>query len=141
MNGKTATGPDPLPGWGDRYLARRAMWDWHDPARIDILSLDGQLIATLDPWQTAVFHGADASTKLSEFLAWVRASYQDGAEIPADLDETISKCLTYLSGELHAVEFCDRSQDLPYYFDLPKQEQDRDEAMQAMKEDGLIFQD
>jgi hypothetical protein len=124
--------------WGESYFARDALWDWHDKARIDILELDGRLRSTLDPWQTAVFHGADANHTVNEFLADLRRPYADRTAIPADLNETILKCLTCLAEDLRVIAFCDRPKDLPYYFDLPKREQDRERALQEMKEDGLV---
>jgi hypothetical protein len=140
MSGDEAARPDAPSGASDRYLARSALWDWHDAGRIDILALDGKVIATLDPWQTAVFHGAGGTITESQYLAWLRGLYRDPAEIPADLAETVAKSRAELV-ELRVVEISDRPRALPYYFDLPKEEQDPEEARQAMRRDGLIAGD
>jgi hypothetical protein len=141
MTTGTPSQADPLSGRGDEYFARSMLWDWHNGEQIDLLAPDGGLIATLDQWHTAVFHGADGNRTVRGFLAWWRGHYKNPAEVPADLDEKIGKCLSRLADELGAVEFRDRADDLPYYFELPKREQDKAEAMRAMKEDGLIPED
>lgn len=141
MSGDDPVRPDAPSGAGERYLARSALWDWHDAGRIDILAPDGRVIVTLDPWQTAVFHGAGGTITESQYLAGVRGLYRDPAEIPPDLDETLAKTRTELVEELGVVEVCDRPRALPYYFNLPKEEQDPEEARQAMRRDGLIAGD
>jgi hypothetical protein len=141
MDRGKASAPAAGSGRSGKYFARTALWDWHDEARIDILERDGRVRATLDPWQTAVFHGADANHTIDEFLADLRRPYGGHAAIPDDFDETVSKCLTGLVEDLRIVELCDRPKDLPYYFDLPKRAQDPARALEAMAQDGLAAGD
>jgi hypothetical protein len=122
--------------WLDLYFARSSIWDWHDGSQIDIIDQQGQVTATLDTWQTWVFHEADGGRTVRNALAWLTSHYREGNPKPPDLDETILKALTFLVEDLHAVVLSDKGPVLPDYLLEPWSKQDQAEAKKQMEEDG-----
>ena len=51
------------------YFARRAAWRFHEASTTDILDDDGKPVRTLDGRQPLVFHEADGSKPVMEFIA------------------------------------------------------------------------
>lgn len=99
--------------WAEKFLARRAVWEWHNNGQIDILAADGTVTATLTEWQTAIFHAADGNTSVQEFVSAMADSYdRSKTEIPADLGKDLLTDIAYLVDDIHAVEIWDKKGDL-----------------------------
>lgn len=124
--------------WKEKYMARCALWNWHDSHTVNIVDNQNREMITLNPWQTLVFHEADGNKTVEEFFFWLVGQYRDAEEIPQNLEEIILNALKELIEEKKVVELWDNKNDLAYYFDLPRKEQDEQEALRLMKEDGFI---
>jgi hypothetical protein len=122
--------------WMDKYVVRRSIWDWHDGSRIDIVDIHGHVSTTLDPVQTWIFHEADGGRTVSNLLAWSAAHYRDGQTKPPDLDATNLKSLGTLVEDLHVVTLSDEIPAVADYLLSPWSEQDQEESLRMMKEDG-----
>lgn len=107
----------------DMYLARRAAWDWHDDGTIDILDERGDVVETLDDWQTLVFHEADANTTVGELMAMLRKRPPvDANGDPVDPTDSVMAALVALTDELRAVELRDGKSELDPDHNLPLSE-------------------
>jgi hypothetical protein len=109
-----------------RYLARAAAWDWHDAATIDILDEQGDVVRTLDQWQTLVFHEADANRTVAQLVAWLEdRPAVDAHGRPADDPVgSVTQALAALTDDLGLVELRDAKADLPPEHDLPRSKRD-----------------
>jgi hypothetical protein len=123
--------------WKQKYLARCALWNWHDSHRINIVDIQNRGTITLDSWQTLVFHEADGNKTVEELFFWLVSQYSDKQEIPQNLEEIILTALKQLIEQMKVVELWTQKNDLAYYFELPTDEQDEHETLRFMKEDGL----
>lgn len=102
------------------YLARVAPWDWHDEGTVDILDEQGHVTATLDDWQTLVFHEADANTTVGELIAMLkRRPPVDAKGIPVDPTGDVLTALHALTADLRAVELREDKSELDSDHNLP----------------------
>ena len=108
-----------------KYLARGSLWRWRDDASIDLLDIEGRTTAELGNWQTIAFQAADGSTTAEELVASLHRNYRQ-----QDLDfyaARIAEALEVLAGGSGPIRLNDRKDDLPDYFELPLDQQDREE--------------
>lgn len=117
----------------DKFFFRSSRWDWHDGATVDLLDDAAVVVATLDAWQTLVFHEANGDRRVGELVSWLATQYRNPADLPADLADTVQAALRFLV-DAHAIELGDRSRDLPYHLELPVAEQDPETARTSMDE-------
>jgi hypothetical protein len=107
----------------DKYLARRAIWEWHNNGQIDVLNADRTVAATLTEWQTAIFHAADGNTSVQEFVSAMADSYdRSSTDIPADLGQRLLGDVAYLVDDVRAVEMWDKKGDLAEEFQFAQSE-------------------
>lgn len=114
--------PQPPPDAPERrgpFLARCARWEWHDKLRIDILDDRDRPVATLDEWQTLVFHEADGNHSLDMLIEWFPSQYHDPAMVPAEYRRAITQAASSLLDQ-HWIEGWDRRDDLPREVALPR---------------------
>lgn len=105
------------------FLARRARWKWHDDVRIDILDDRDQPLATLDEWQTLVFHEADGNHTLEAIISAFPSHYKDPKKVPADYRREITRAAGSLVDDHHWVECWNRADDLACEVALPRSAQ------------------
>lgn len=108
----------------DKYFGRRAPWRWHNDGQIDVLDDRHDVVATLDEWETLVFHEAEGHRTVGELIASTAEQFRGKAPVPPDLEETISKALRRLVEELNAVELTDEWEALRDEHNLPVDEQE-----------------
>lgn len=104
-----------------KYLARCALWDWHDNSTIDITDDQNHVNAHLDEWQTLVFFEADGNITVEEIIASLSAKYE--GQLPKDYNAKIIDSTKKLIEEIKGVELWDHKEDLPYYYEWPLKEQ------------------
>ena len=110
-----------------KYFARRAAWRFHDASTIDILDGDGKVVRTLDGWQTLVFHEADGSKTVTEFIAWLKEKPEvDEAGRPVDPTQSATQALTALTDDLSIVELTDAPTQLLFEHEYPASDPDAD---------------
>lgn len=124
--------------WNRKILARCAIWDWHDSKCIDVLDYKGNVDFTLNEWETLVFHEADGNNTIEDIISLFPTLYKNKEMIPKQYEKNIFKAAEDLIFKMKLVELWDRKEDLAYYFDLPKEEQNEEESFRLMKENGLI---
>jgi hypothetical protein len=111
-----------------KYFVRRAPWRWHDGSTVDILDGDGKVARTLDGWQTLVFHEADGSKTVAEFISWLKEKPEyDEAGNPVDPTQSATRALAALSDDLKIIELVDAPTQLLEY-EYPANGQDAPEA-------------
>ena len=125
---------DSRPTLETKYLARCALWNWHDAGTVDITDLEGNVLAHLSEWQTFVFHGADGNFTAEELISSLQTNRPGPA--PDDLREQVLTAAQELVNGLKVVELWDRKDDLPSYFELPLKEQDTEGSKISMEADG-----
>lgn len=98
----------------DLYIARCATWEWHNASQIDIVDANGNVLVTLDEWQTLIFHEADGGRTVRNLLTWRASHYcSQSKPKPPDLDQTVLNALTVLVEEMRVVELCQEGPVLP----------------------------
>jgi hypothetical protein len=97
----------------DLYIARCATWKWHDADLIDIVDANGNILVTLDKWQTWIFHEADGGRTVKNLLDWIASHYRENQSKPPDLERTVLTALTALVEDLRVVELCEEGPVLP----------------------------
>jgi hypothetical protein len=123
----------------DKYFARCTLWDWHNGSQIDIVDIEGHVLATLDDkFQTWIFNEADGGRTVRNMLAWMAAHYREGNPKPPNLEAELLKSLAVLVDDLHVIKLSDKGPVLPDYLLSPWSEQDHGEAERLMKADGYI---
>jgi hypothetical protein len=90
----------------DLYIARHAPWKWHDGDLIDIVDTKGEMLRTLDKWQTWIFHEADGGRTVRNLLAWIASHYREHQSKPLDLDRVVLKALSELVEDMGVVKLC-----------------------------------
>ena len=114
----------------DKYLAKHALWNWHDNSTIDIVDADNNVLIHLNEWQALVFFEADGSTTTERLIYSLLTTYKNLNE--EDLRKTIVDSAEQLVFELNVVELRSEKDDLPYCFDLPLNKQDKQESYRAL---------
>ncbi len=95
---------------------------------------DASLSQPLDPWFGKVFLLADGSHTVDELIGFVSRLYQ-GPQ-PESLERTIDSVVERLfSSDL--IRFTDEPTKLPYYLDLPADEQDSTKTRALIEADGF----
>ena len=108
----------------DFYIARCATWKWHDADLIDVVDANGNILVTLDKWQTWIFHEADGGRTVRNLLAWIASHYRDKQTKPPDLETIVLKALSALVEDLGVVELCQQGPVLPDNLLTPWSEQE-----------------
>jgi hypothetical protein len=119
--------------WTDKYVVRRAMWDWHGPGTIDTLDQDARIVATLDERQTLIFYYAEGDRTVARLISLVAGLFQGKDAISPEIGMQI---LRDLVERLKVVELCDFPKAVAYVYNLPRQEQDPAEALQSIMDEG-----
>ncbi len=122
--------------WKKGFLARCAIWDWYDSEHIYVLGKKGEI--SLNKWQTLVFHEANGNRTIEQMISWFPSQYKDQTCIPTGYVDDMLIAAEELLFKIQVVELWERKDDLAYYFELPKSEQNEAESLQLMKEDGEV---
>lgn len=89
----------------------------------------------LEPWLSLVFSLADGRHTIGELIVHLESRY--GGQPPADLHKTIASVIDRLLN-MDALQLSDEAILLPYYLELPHEDQDIEKAREFMLQDGYI---
>jgi hypothetical protein len=123
----------------NHYFFRTTQWDWLDEKSIQVFDNHAPRIVKLDGWLQLIYLEANGQQTISEFLSKMAGMYHEKEPMPANLDEMILSHVKALT-EDRLMQTSSGKSTLPYYFDLPKSQQDKDYALKLMKVDGFIGQ-
>jgi len=89
----------------------------------------------LETWLGSVVTLADGQHTLDDMFQYISAQYRTGA--PDNLDETLKSIVDRLK-DTGVIRFADKKVTLPYYLDVPYEQQDLKKAKELMIKDGFI---
>lgn len=89
----------------------------------------------LEPWLGTVVSLADGQHTLDELYTYLAGRYSTG--IPESFDKTLESVLERLI-DTDVIRYSDEAVTLPYYLDIPYEDQDHEKATKLMLEDGHL---
>ncbi len=119
-----------------KFLARKALWNWADDETIDILNINNEVISHLNKWQSFVFYEADGRTTPTIIIENYVDKFKEMDEQKFGIQ--ILSSLTELIFDYHVLEIWNNENQLPYYIQFPRSEQDQEKALELMKSDRFI---
>lgn len=96
---------------------------------------ENNTITPIDPWMGAIVTLADGEHTVGQLIQHMAGQYPDGA--PDNLADTIESVIKRLS-DVGVIELTEQPTTLPYYLNLPLDEQDPKLATELMINDGFL---
>ena len=117
------------------YFKRTTVFNVEEDAISVVDVHKNNTLTPLDPWMGAVLSLADGQHTVAELISHMAAQYPNGA--PENLTETLESVIEHLI-EAKLVELTPHPSILPYYLQVPMDQQDQERATEMMINDGFL---